>query len=114
MTLQADSLTDLAIDQDRQIFTDDEGDLGTVSGLDDVQQSVAISTGHVIRPLIGEPITDEQFADVESEVADVLERDPQIESVDRVEVTTVNRSSGTVELEVFTGINNSFTLEVNP
>lgn len=110
----ADSVTDLQIDSDRQVFLGDDGDLATVSGIPNVEQSVAIEAGDVLRPLIGEPMTDETFGDVEAELEQVLSRDPQIDSVERVNVTKVNTSTGTVTVSVFTSFNNSFEIEVTP
>lgn len=112
MSLVADELSDLEMDQDRQVFVDDTGDVSTVSGIGNVEQSVAISAGDVLRPLVGEPADDQTFADVEAELEDVLSRDPQIRRVTRVEVTRVNTSTGTVDVEIFTAMNNSFEIQV--
>lgn len=113
MAISGDNIRDLRLNEDRQIEVGGDGDLELTDGIDTVEQSVAIHAGEVLRPLIGEPLTDQTYADIEAEVAAVLRRDPQIENVDRVNIQTVNKSDGTVTLEVFTSYNNSFTIEPN-
>lgn len=113
MAIPGDNLRDLRINEDREVEVGADGDLRQTSGIDTVEQSVAIHAGEVLRPLIGEPLTDQTYADIEAEVATILRRDPQIENVDKVSIQTVNKSSGTVTLEVFTSYNNSFTIEPN-
>lgn len=111
----ADSLRDLKMSaDDRQVFVDDTGDLAVTSGIETVEQSLALNAGDVLRPLIGEPIEDETFGDVEATLQERLQNDPQVEGPQRVSVTQVNRSTGTVSVEIFTTFNDSFTLEVTP
>lgn len=113
MALAGDSLRDLRLNEDREIEVGPENDLRQTSGIDTVEQSVAIHAGATLRPLIGEPLTDQTYADIEAEVTEVLQNDPQIEDVTRVSIRTVNKSDGTVTLEVFTSYNNSFEISPN-
>lgn len=113
MAIQGDELRDLRLDGDRQVSVGGEGDLEQTNGIRTVEQSVAIHAGEILRPLIGEPLTDQTYADIEAELAKILRRDPQIENVDRVNITTVNKTSGNVTIEVFTSYNNSFEISPN-
>lgn len=113
MSLLADELQDLEMDTDnRQVFVDDTGDLSLTSGLRTVEQSIAISAGDVLRPLIGQPIRDKTFRDIEAELQRVLNRDLQIDDVQRVNVTQVDRTAGTVFVEIVTPLNNTYEIEV--
>lgn len=109
-----DDLTDIEMDRDRQVFVGPDGDLSLVSGIANVEQSLAISAGDVLRPLIGEPIQDSTFADTEATLTEILQDDPQLESVNRVSIDRVNTTTGVVYVEIFVEYNNSFTAEVSP
>lgn len=113
MSLSGDELRDLKLDEDRTVSTGADGDLELTGGIETVEQSVGISGGAVLRPLVGEPVNAETFSDIESELQTVLERDPQIEAVNRVEVFEVDRSVGEVSVRVFTEYNNSFELNLD-
>lgn len=109
----ADELRDVYIDENRQVQVGADGDLRLTSGIGTVEQSVSIGGANVLRPLIGEPIDDDTFHDIEAELFEILDSDPQIEEVTRVEITEVNRSTGTVSVQVFTRYNNDFNLDVD-
>lgn len=111
--LPGDSVTDIAIDGDREVFIGGDGDLETVSGLDAVEQSVGIGASSAVRTLVGEPLRGATYARVQQRLEDALERDPQIDDVRRVEVTTVDKSAGTVTAEVFTSYDQSFEITVS-
>lgn len=112
MSLSGDTLRDLKLNQDRQIHLGGDGDLAVTDGIETVQQSVAINAGDVLRPLIGEPLEGSSYEEITGELEAVLSRDPQIDSVHRVEVSEVNRTDGTVSVRVFTSYNNSFDLDI--
>lgn len=112
MAILGDELHDLRLDDNRQVEIGGDGDFRLTSGVETVEQSVAIEAGAVLRPLIGEPLTGTTYEDVQEELRQILSRDPQIETVQRVEIVTVNRSDGTVTIEVFVSYNNSFEINV--
>lgn len=103
---------DLALDTDRQVYVGPESDLEHVEGVAAVGQSLVINAGNVLRPLVGNPISGKQLERIQNELLDVLQNDVQIEGVRRVDVTEINTDTNTVIVEVFTGIDNSFTLPV--
>ena len=111
MSISGDEIHDLKLNRDREIQLNAEGDLALTNGIETIEQSVAIHAGDVLRPLIGEPLTDQLYEDIEAEVEQVLRRDPQIASVQRVSIQRVNKRNGTVTLDVFTSYNNSFTIQ---
>lgn len=111
MAISGDEIRDVYLNENREVELDADNDLRLTSGIGTVEQSVAINAGSVLRQLIGEPLTDSSYADIEAELTDALSEDPQIESVVRVNITEVNKAQGSVTLEVFTSYNNSFEIE---
>jgi len=109
-TLLADELKDLKLDEDRQVFVGDDGDLAITHGVETVQQSVAINSGSVLRPLVGEPITTETLENAQTELLGVLQADPQVADVRRLEITEVNQQTNTVKIRIFVGFNNEFEI----
>lgn len=112
MTLSGDNIRDMRLDENRQIEIGGDGDWRLTDGIETVEQSVGIAAGDVLRPLIGEPIAGQTFEDIQAELTEILQRDPQIENVQRVVVTEVNRDTGDVSVQVFTEYNNSFEIDV--
>lgn len=110
--ISGDNLRDLRLDEDRSVNVGADGDLQLTSGIETVEQSVGITTGAVVRPLIGEPVSGTLYEDIRQEIEEALDDDPQIENVSRVRVTEVNTSTGAVTVEVFTEYNNSFEMEI--
>lgn len=111
--LVADELRDLKLDEDRQVFVAADKDLGQTSGVETVQQSLAINSGSVLRPLVGSPLTAETLEDAQQQVVEILRDDPQINDVRRVEITEVNAVENKVEMRIFVGFNNEFDIEVD-
>lgn len=110
--LSGDNLRDLRLDEDRTVTVADDGDFELTSGIETVEQSVGISAGAAVRPLIGEPVSGTLYEDIRQEIEEALEDDPQIETVNRASVTEVNTATGEVTVEVFTEYNNSFEMEI--
>lgn len=108
----ADDLRDLKVNIDRQVSVGDDNDLRQTHGIETVQQSTILSVGNEIRPLIGDTVTPESLAEITSRIRRALRRDPQLDSVRRVDVETINKDNNTIEIEVFVGFNDSFTLDM--
>lgn len=111
MGFAGSELKDLKLGKDREVVQGADQDLKLTSGVETVEQSVGIKAGQALRPLIGEPTTTQNFVDVEEELAEVIEEDPQVDTVLRVNIVEVNRQQNSVTVEVFTSYNNSFTIE---
>jgi len=112
MSLKADTLEDLKLGKDRYISVGADGDLETTSGVETVEQSVAIRVSPAVKELVGEDIDGESLTDLEAQIERAMGRDEQIESVNRVDVIEVNRSTNTVVVDVFGELNNGFTAEL--
>lgn len=111
--LVADELRDLELDENRQVFVDDTGDLSKTSGLETIEQSVMLNASNVLRPLVGQPISGDTLESVQSKLEDVFDADPQISSVRRVNVTEIDESNGRVTVRVFLTNNNDFEIGVD-
>lgn len=111
--ISGDNLRDMRLDSDRTITVGADGDWETTSGIETVEQSVGIEAGRAVRPLIGEPIDGPLYEDITATLEDVLKRDPQIESVNRVVITEVDMRTGEVTVEVFTEYDNSFEIDID-
>lgn len=110
--IDADVPVDLAIDEDRQVSIGADKDLAQTVGLDNVAQSLVISLGNVLRPLIGEPVTPSKIDSVEDRVRRVLQNEVQISDIEDVSVSEINSGTNTVVFDVRVGYNNTFELPV--
>lgn len=106
--ISGDNITDLEVGRDREVFVGADGDLSTVSGQPQVEQSVALDASSALRTLIGEPLTGGTYERAQSALTDAFQRDTQIADVRRVEVKTVDRADGLVTVEVFVNYDESF------
>lgn len=107
-----DYLTDIAIDEHRDIYIDGANDLATISGKPNLEQSIALSTLDVTRRYIGRKVTAEDLGLLEERVREYLEQDPHIGSIVSVETETFNRDSGIVTMRVELTESESFTVEL--
>lgn len=110
--LLADELRDMRLGPNKQINIGSDGDWELTSGVETVEQSVMLEASEVLKPLIGEPLGGATYEDIQSSLSEILEDDPQIASVNRVNITSVNTDTGVITLDVFTEFNNSFTINV--
>lgn len=113
MALEMDTLIDLRLDGDREVQVGADGDLETVSGVENLEQSAAIHAGQAVRPLIGEPITEQTLSRAQSALTDFLQEDPQLSDVQRVVIDNIDRKQNRVEVRVFVGANNDFRLNID-
>lgn len=103
--------TDMAIDEDRQVFLGDEGDMQTVEGFDYIAQSLVIAIGDDIRKLIAGPTTQTDIKRLEGIIEEAIMDESFISSVSTVRVTEV--SDNKVDVTVLTDVNDSvLTLSV--
>lgn len=110
--ISGDHVNDLALNDSREVSLADTNDLDTVRGIDAVKQSVAIHAGNALRSLVGEPLSAQVYEDVQEELRKAIERDPQIDSVDRVNLVEIDKVNGAVTVDVFLSYNNTFRIEV--
>lgn len=105
---------DVAIDENREVFVGPDGDLATVDGTRLVEQSVGIAASSAVRPLIGEPIRASTYERAQSKLTAAFQDESVVDDVRRVEITSVNKSAGTVDVEVFVSYDESFDATISP
>lgn len=108
----ADYLTDLDLNSDSDVYTDDANDLALVSGRSNLEQSIEISAGDAIEEFVGGNIDGTTIALLEERLKKALNNDPQVNSVDSVELTEFDRRTNTVSIDVSVTEDKDFTLEV--
>jgi outer membrane translocation and assembly module TamA len=96
-------VVDLRLGSDLDLIVDsDSGDLQTVDGVANIEQSVALLVGSELQSLVGEPVTSQTVAQVESAVTSALARDPQVTGVEGTSILEIDRRTNTVSIEVQT------------
>lgn len=92
--------TDLAVTEDLDLYIDGSNDLATISGLGQLQQSVALDVLDVTREFVGGRLTGRNVGLLEERVQRSLERDEQLSQVKTVNVVEYDRSDESVTMEV--------------
>lgn len=105
--------TDLAVDSNLDLFLDGANDLATISGLEQLQQSVALDVLDITRQFVGSEITGPEIGRLEARVERSLQQDEQLQNVQSVNVTEHNRKTDTIVMKVFVVNDDDFTLEVS-
>ena len=104
---------DLAVDSNFDVFVDETGDLATVSGKGQLQQSVALDIADVTDIFVGESLTAANLGIIEERIKRSLNRDEQVGRIVSVTVDEYNRDTNTVVVDVVTADNRTFILEVD-
>ncbi len=106
-------LTDLSVNEDRDIYLDGSNDLATTSGVDNLHQSIALSTLDITENFISTGVSAEDLAYLETRVEQYLANDPQVGTVLSVRTESVNRQSGEINMRVYLTENTDFEVTVN-
>lgn len=110
-----DTYRDLRINEERDIEIDGGNDLALTSSRDEnINQSVAIATGKVVKQILGSPIDTTTLTQLVSIVQETLSRDPQISQVIDVRVIEVNKANNTITLDVVLLEDENFQLTLTP
>jgi len=104
--------TDLLIDEELDTVIDTTNDLGTVSGIQQLEQSVAIDVLDVTRRFVGSSLTGEQVGLLEERVLRSLEDDEQVGEVLDVVVSQYDRETQTVTMEIIVLEDENFEIEL--
>jgi len=104
--------TDLLIDEELDTVIDTTNDLGTVSGIQQLEQSVAIDVLDVTRQFVGSSLTGEQVGLLEERVLRSLEDDEQVGEVLDVVVSQYDRATQTVTMEIIVLEDENFSIEL--
>lgn len=106
--------TDIKISEDdRNVFLDGTGDLATIGGKNNLEQSVAILVMGVTRNFIGSTITGRSVGLLEERVRQAINNDPQVEQITDVQIDEFDRSNSTITMTVTSTENEDFSFEVS-
>jgi hypothetical protein len=105
--------TDLALNEDMDIYLDGANDLATISGVDQLEQSVALDVRDVTLQFVGEPITGPAIGLLEERVQRALARDEQLSQVKNVVVQEYDRREDTIRIDILVIDDEDFTIEVS-
>ena len=105
--------TDIRLNENKDIYIDAAGDIATIGGFEQLQQSVALDALDVLIDFIGSGITGRNVGLLEERVTRALADDEQVGEVRTVNVTEYNQESGIVRVEVELVENEDFTLELS-
>ena len=104
--------TDLLIDEELDIVIDTTNDLGTVSGIQQLEQSVAIDVLDVTRQFVGSRLTGSQIGLLEERVLRSLEDDEQVGEVLDVVVSQYDEAAQSVTMEIIVLEDENFEIEL--
>ena len=104
--------TDLDINENKDIHLDASNDLTLTSGIEQLQQSVALDVLDELQELVGGRLNGENLGRIEVAARQSLERDVQVGDVRTVTVESFDRQAGRVEIDVTLTQNEDFTLGV--
>jgi len=107
------NLTDLSLNEYKDIHLNDANDLAVVTGQDQLEQSTAIDVLDVLTDFVGSNVSGEQIGQLETAIQSALEDDPQVTSVQNVSVSTFNTDTGEVAVDVSVLGDNDFTLSLS-
>lgn len=105
--------TDLLIGTDLDTEVDGANDLATVSGLQQLEQSVAIDVLSITRQFIGTKITGEQIGLLEERVRQSLADDEQLGTILDVIVREYDETTNEITMEVVVLENEDFDITIS-
>lgn len=106
--------TDAYLDENRDLQIDQGGDIATISGFEQLEQSVELDVLDAVRNFIGEGLTGRNVGLLEQRVEAALKRDEQVGEILTVNLSEYNQETGSVKLEVHVVENEDFMLELSP
>lgn len=105
--------TDLDLNSGKDIHLDRSNDLATTSGIEQLQQSVAIDVMDELQDFVAGRLTGENIGLLEEQIRQGLNDDPQLSEVRRVTVQQFNRNTDTVEIDIDVVGDDDFTISVS-
>lgn len=103
---------DLKINNDLDTVIDTTNDLGTISSIQQLEQSVAIDVLDVTSQFIGSKLTGEQVGLLEERVLRSIQKDEQIGQVLDVVVSEYDKGSQSVTMEIVVLEDDNFEIEL--
>lgn len=106
-----DTPTDMAINENRQVYVGEDGDMATVEGFDYIAQSLVIAVGDEIREIIGGPLSNSEVKRLQSLIARGIQEETFVSNISYIEVMDVG--DNTVEAYIQTEIDDeTITIEL--
>jgi len=105
--------TDLGLNENKDIDTNDGNDIMTVSDINNLEQSIAISASDAVEEFIGGKITGVNIALLEQRLENNLDDNPKVGTVENVSVEEYDRRNKTITAEVEVKQNENFEMEVS-
>lgn len=104
--------TDLDLNENKDVHLDASNDLELTSGVEQLQQSVAVDVLDEIQSLLAGRVTGENIGLLEERIESGLNDDPQVGAVRSVTIGSFNRQTDKVVIDVKLVKNEDFTLEL--
>lgn len=104
--------TDLAINENKDIYLDEGNDLAVINGKAQLRQSVGIDVMDELQKFVGGRLTGPNIGRLEERIRKGLDDDPQLSNVRNVTIRTFDRRNNTIEITAEVVGNDNFTLEV--
>ena len=104
--------TDFDLNSDKDIHLDGANDIALVSGVSQLEQSVAIDVMDEIQEFIGGRVTGKNVGLLEERLRQGLNDDPQLDRVVSVNVVEYDRRDDSLSVDIVTIKNEDFTITV--
>jgi len=104
--------TDIRLGEDKDIVINDANDIGLVSGVQQLEQSVAIDVLDEIERFLGSAVTGTRVGKIEERIQTALQNDEQVGTVTNVSVEEFDRRDGSLNVSVSLLRDDDFTITV--
>lgn len=105
-------VTDIRLDDGMDIEIDAGNDIGTVSGHEQLEQSLAIDVMDELQDIVGGRVSGQNIGVLEERMREALNEDPQVGDIAYVNVEEFDRRTATATAEVGVVEDENFTIEV--
>lgn len=102
--------SDIELLANQDTYIDTLNDLPLISGHDNAQQSVALSTLDTTELFIGNRPTHKLYNKLKGDVRDALQQDPNVSSVNSVTITNIDEENDTVDIAISLVGDSSFSI----
>lgn len=90
-----------------------DGDIQTVTGTENIEQSLAILVRDEIDDVIGKTITPGTLAEMEDALSQAVSRDPQVTGIVSLSITEINKQDNTISVKAETSEDETFVSEID-
>lgn len=104
--------TDLLLTEDLDIRLDAANDIATISGEQQLEQSVALDVMDETKNFVGGRLTGENLGLLEERIRESLAQDEQVADVQTVNIVEYNQESGQITANILVIDDEDFTIEI--